>query len=169
MGGGIAVYLGGGEEGGTEEGTSPDLEGLQAGYSDSILGNSIPVSNSPVIELEGHFPVVGSGGWDFEGVAVLMTGANLQLQSLSSFGANPQLQSLSSFGANLQLQSLSSFGANLQLQSLSSFGANLQLQSLSSFGANLQLQILSSCSESLQLQILSSFGAKPATSTSDSE
>ena len=100
-GGGIAVFGGGEEEGGgTEECTSPDLEGLQAGYSDSILGNSIPVSNGPGIELEGQFPVVGSGGWDFEGVVVLMTGANLQLQSLSSFGANMQLQVLSSFGTD---------------------------------------------------------------------
>ena len=47
---------------------------------------------------------------------MLMTGANLQLQVLSSFGAD----------TNLQLQVLSSFGAdtNLQLQILSSFGAN---------------------------------------------
>ena len=41
------------------EGTNPDLEGLQAGCSDSVLRKGISASNGPA--AEGEFPVVGPG------------------------------------------------------------------------------------------------------------
>ena len=40
-------------------GTNPDLEGLQAGCSDSVLRKGISASNGPA--AEGEFPVVGPG------------------------------------------------------------------------------------------------------------
>ena len=64
-GGRISVYGGGGKRRGEGrgrsegEGTNPDLEGLQAGCSDSVLRKGIPASNGPA--AEGEFPVVGPG------------------------------------------------------------------------------------------------------------
>ena len=53
------------------ESTNPDLEGLQAGCSDSVLRKGIPDSNGPGPGVERKFPVVGSGEWDLDSVAVL--------------------------------------------------------------------------------------------------
>ena len=62
--GGVGVGGGGGREGEGEgkishqmpgEGTYPDLEGLQAGCSDSILRKGTPASNANGPGVEGEF------------------------------------------------------------------------------------------------------------------